>query len=78
MLPFCRLHRAFALLSFKIFLHHLLDFIPLDFPPENKKTTGKILTALFLSFFGARIGQNCLSKPFKKSRKVFVLTCGYV
>ena len=33
-----------------------------SFPPENKKTTGKILTALFLSFFGAKIGQNCLSK----------------
>ena len=49
-----------------------------SFPPENKKTTGKILTALFLSFFGAKIGQNCLSKPFKKSHKVFVLTCGYV
>lgn len=30
-LPFCCLHRAFALLFFKIFLHHLLDFIPLDF-----------------------------------------------
>ena len=30
-LPFCRLHRAFALLFFKIFLHYLLDFIPLDF-----------------------------------------------
>ena len=42
-----------------------------SFPSENKKTTGKILRALFLSFFGAKIGQNCLSKPFKKSHKVF-------
>lgn len=32
-LPFCRLHRAFALLFFKIFLHYLLDFISLDFSP---------------------------------------------
>ena len=31
-MPFCGLHSAFALLFFKIFLHHLLDFIPLDFP----------------------------------------------
>jgi hypothetical protein len=48
------------------------------FPSENKKTTGKILQALFLLFFGVKIGQNSLSKPFKKSHKIFVLTCGYV
>jgi hypothetical protein len=27
---------------------------------------------------GAKIGENPRSKPFKKSHKVFVLTCGYV
>ena len=31
MLPFCCLHSAFYSVSLKIFLHHLLDFIPLDF-----------------------------------------------
>ena len=30
-LPFCCLHSAFYSVSLKIFLHHLLDFIPLDF-----------------------------------------------
>lgn len=30
MLPFCCLHSAFYSVSLKIFLHHLLDFIPLD------------------------------------------------
>jgi len=29
-LPFCCLHSAFYSVSLKIFLHHLLDFIPLD------------------------------------------------
>ena len=31
MLPFYGRYGVFALLFFKIFLHHLLDFIPLDF-----------------------------------------------
>ena len=33
---------------------------------------------LLCIFFGAKIGENPRSKPFKKSHKVFVLTCGYV
>ena len=48
------------------------------FPSENKKATGKILRTLFVSFFEAKIGQISLSKLSKKSRKVFVLICGYV
>ena len=70
-------------LSFRNNAHSCFRFLLIlgiksSFPFENKKTTGKILQALFLSFLGAKIGQNCLSKPFKKSHKVFVLTCGYV
>ncbi len=30
-LPFCCLQGAFVRFFFKFFLHHLLDFIPLDF-----------------------------------------------
>ena len=29
--PFCRLHSAFPYAFLNSFLHHLLDFIPLDF-----------------------------------------------
>lgn len=35
-LPFCCLHSAFYSVSLKIFLHHLLDFIPLDFEISSR------------------------------------------
>ena len=40
MLPFCCLHSAFYSVSLKIFLHHLLDFIPLDFQSIKLLLTG--------------------------------------
>ena len=47
-LPFCCLHRAFALLFFKIFLHYPLDFIPLDLLFSKKSA---ILGTLFYTYF---------------------------
>ena len=36
MFPFCRLHSAFPYAFLNSFLHHLLDFIPLDFLHNNR------------------------------------------
>ena len=42
------------------------------------KNHRKDTSSLFMWLFGAKIGGNPRSKPFKKSHKIFVLTCGYV
>ncbi|WP_417409930.1 hypothetical protein, partial [Hominenteromicrobium sp.] len=45
--PFCRLHSAFPYAFLNSFLHHLLDFIPLDFFMDNP------IIALNVRFFNA-------------------------
>ena len=41
--PFCRLHSAFPYAFLNSFLHHLLDFIPLDFCAAEGKAAARIL-----------------------------------
>ena len=58
------------------FLAHSWHINP-PFRLKIKKPQERYLKPFCVSF-RAKIGENPRSKPFKKSHKVFVLTCGYV
>ena len=57
-LPFYRLYCAFIAVSLKFFVHHLLDFLPLDFYAKGRTRSG-----CGPSFLISRHASNCAGSP---------------